>query len=407
MKKLLVLSLVAAMAIFGTNAMAASGPVESHSLTGNIGLDADGKLIPNGGAFGFSAGAGGAGAIGAGFIFNGTAGAFTETGSTGLANTEAKKWHNPVPEADKSIGVKSASSAQGGASAALDINVDPQGYYFIDAGGFVAGGIAGAAGEVTFDASGLGDSPKYSSPNVNGHTGGAAGQFAAGAFIGNANAESLGDLAYNKKGPAIYVYEGNECLEGRCYGYWERNSDGLVDERTMPYNQQGWTFLGSSRTHYHEYERVVLMNSNAAAGVSAGISVFGNSGSASYRYVNWDNGAKTEGMGTNVAAFTTVLSNKGSYDNDNGLAHADSNVQGGWLAAGGAVTKTTQTGPGGIATAGAVGIYSGSGQLGDNFHGSAVGYSSTSVTTIQGMNGSMSTAAAGMQVTAVSNVPAD
>jgi hypothetical protein len=57
----------------------------------------------------------------------------------------------------------------------------------------------------------------------------------------------------------------------------------------------------------------------------------------------------------------------------------------------------------GGAVAGAIGTYSGSGDLGCNFDGSAIGFTSTSVTTFNGMNGSINSASAGMEVSAHTN----
>ena len=59
------------------------------------------------------------------------------------------------------------------------------------------------------------------------------------------------------------------------------------------------------------------MDSNANAGAYASINMYGNSISESYRYVSEENGTKTEGMGTNVAAFTTVESSGYSYKDAN------------------------------------------------------------------------------------------
>jgi len=139
----------------------------------------------------------------------------------------------------------------------------------------------------------------------------------------------------------------------------------------------------------------------AEAGARADVFMQGNSYSESYRFIAWGDGDKTEGMRTNVGAFTTVESSgetmtKGLI----GVAYVD----GGWKAAGIAASLTVQNAPGlGGAAALAVGSYNGSGELGCNFKGSAVGYTSTSVRTFTDMNGSINSASAGMAVTAGTN----
>jgi len=55
---------------------------------------------------------------------------------------------------------------------------------------------------------------------------------------------------------------------------------------------------------------------------------------------------------------------------------------------------------GGYASANAVGSYSGSGPLGCNFEGSAIGGTQTSATTVSGYKGAIMTSNASMQVTA-------
>jgi len=149
--------------------------------------------------------------------------------------------------------------------------------------------------------------------------------------------------------------------------------------------------------------RPVKHDSKAGAGMGAEIEMFGSSYSESYRYVNYDCGTKTEGMGTNVGAFTTVYSHGYDYDWDKGLSCSYADVDGGWIAAGGAASLTVQEGPAGNAKASAIGIYVGCGQLGDNYNGSAEGYTNTSVTTFNGMGGSINQASSGMVVNSGNN----
>ena len=141
---------------------------------------------------------------------------------------------------------------------------------------------------------------------------------------------------------------------------------------------------------------------SASAGVGAIIEMEGGSYSASGRFVEYDfvNGTKTEGMGTQVGAYTMVNSDSYEYENDRygrrNNAHAD--IHGGWFAAGGAATETEQETANGGAKAQALGIYVGAGPLGTDFYGSANGYSQTTTTSfeMQGLTGSINTASAGM-----------
>lgn len=124
---------------------------------------------------------------------------------------------------------------------------------------------------------------------------------------------------------------------------------------------------------------------------SAGITMSGGSFSESYRYVNRDEGVKTEGMGTNVGAGTTV----NSYGHDSRNAF----TTGGFIVGGGAAAKTVQNAPEiGGAKATAKGHYVGAGELNCNYAGSVNGYTNSAVTTFDGMQGSIVSAGSGMRV---------
>jgi len=127
------------------------------------------------------------------------------------------------------------------------------------------------------------------------------------------------------------------------------------------------------------------------AEIGATIHMLGASGSESYRYAEYlGDGAWKEGFRTDVMAQTLVETD----GTDSGLAF----VEGGFVAGGGAKTVTVQTNNYGGAAAFATGHYSGSGQLGDNYSGHAIGYSETSSIQVKGMKGSINSAAAGMSV---------
>jgi hypothetical protein len=126
------------------------------------------------------------------------------------------------------------------------------------------------------------------------------------------------------------------------------------------------------------------------AEVDAYINMGGDTYSDSYRGID----GNTEIMGSNVSAQTWV-------DSDSDVdthAFAVGEVEGGWVAGGIAASKTVQATPYGVAKAGAVGSYNGSGELGCDFNGSAVGYTQTTATQTPGYRGSIMSSSAGMQV---------
>jgi hypothetical protein len=344
MKKLLVLSLVAAMAIFGTNAFAdVIGGFGAAVQAKSGAVDFDAKLIPNGGAFGIS-GAGGlaAGQTAGGVAIGAAEGAF-ESGQIygwigpkwynwgwktitlggaegdlysvagGWTKTEAYKYDPGI--GDKSIGVGSYSDNYAVTGGALHVG----------AWGLAgsAGVIGGVAGQGSLDASIIGPSPKFGWDS-NGVSAGVAGQGSVGGFYGAAGTVLIGE-----------------------------------------------------------------------ADIQAQIDMWGYSRSESYRAIEWlGNGVKTETMGSNVMAQTMVT----SYANEEYHGLATGFVNGGWVAGGIAASKTVQATPYGVAKAGAIGTYSAAGELGCNFNGSAVGYTQTTATQTPGYRGSIMTSQAGMQV---------
>ena len=132
------------------------------------------------------------------------------------------------------------------------------------------------------------------------------------------------------------------------------------------------------------------------ADIGADITMNGWTGSTSYRAIKGD----TEIMGTNVSARTMVVSN--SHVDTNMLAAGF--VGGGWVAGGVAKSGTVQTTDYGFANAGAFGTYSGSGNLGSSFNGSAIGFTQTTATQTPGYRGTIMTSSAGMQVSS-SSIP--
>ncbi len=132
--------------------------------------------------------------------------------------------------------------------------------------------------------------------------------------------------------------------------------------------------------------------SGADQGYSAYINARGLSYSESYGYEITHEGLTTVGKGTNVGTQTALES---GVDN---MHHETPVVTGGWETSGMAGTETHQTHHSGFATAKALGAYSCSGHLGQGFEGMVDGYSHTSVTTVDGWNGSINRAESGMKV---------
>ncbi len=344
------------------------------------GIDAAGEGIPNGGAFGISGAIGGAMSGVGGFIIDGfVSGDVTVIGG-GLTNTDAYVFNPGI--GDFGIGVGSSSFSQAVTGGSASVFVDPD-----DGFGAAGGGMKGFAAQGTLNMSGLGESPFFF--NSTGSTGGIAMQGSMGGFSGHVFAVSSGDTEDH------YFGRGDESGAG---WYVKRHGNNAGRIRYFanghPNNESEWDFLGRWRAPGE--------NSNAGANIDVSIDMWGDSFSNSYRFVDIDGNMRTEGMGTNVGAFTEVRTSGDASSYDNGDAYAGAYVRGGWVAGGMVSTTTTQSAPGmGGAFASASGSYFGAGSLGTNYSGSATGYSSTSITTVNGMNGSINTAAAGMSVTSI------
>jgi len=139
-----------------------------------------------------------------------------------------------------------------------------------------------------------------------------------------------------------------------------------------------------------------------SADVEAGIEMSGQSGSESYRAIDWFDGGKTEIMGTNVFANTVVT----SYGNVDTCLIGCADVEGGFVAGGMAASLTCQKTNNGVAKATSIGVYAGAGELGCSFNGNATGYTQTTATTINGYNGSIMSSSAGMKVSS-KRIPMD
>jgi len=359
MKKLfLVIGLVALLGVVpafaGDNhdeAALTFGAYDIEARTYDGAIDYDHQHIPNGFAGGISAAGGFGQATSEGFIFNGMVEGEVNTFNGGVTRTNSYRFNPGI--GDKSIGVGSSSDGSAITSADAKIKVDPDGkliFGFIPtAGGAADARIKGIAGQGTANVSGLTGSPKFGWES-DGHTGGIAVQGSVGGFEGEAYALSGPD--YTKK----WYHK-----TGKCRGHWHRDD----------------------------------IDSKAGAGMGAEVAMQGGSTSESYRYIDWFDGGKTEGMGTNVESWTNVQSSGYAYDWDKGLSTSNANLNGGWVAGGFAASKTHQEN----ASASAKGYYFGAGQLGTNYQGSAIGGTYTNVTTFEGYKGSFQGAGANMSVT--------
>jgi len=375
-------AMMLAFLLIASPAFAGFGYVNVDTSAKSGQFDFDWKPIPNGGAVGVTGSCGKSEAEANGFVLNGSVGADIGATGGGVGYTDAYRFNPHL--GDKSIGVGSFSYAHANTGAYADVYVDPSRRGF----GIVGGQIQGCAVQGTLNASYLTESPIHFT-NTTGFTGGIAGQGSIGSFEGGVFAVSGPD------------YKTTEYVGGEAGGpgwYSKVYGNGHLGRPKYfpnghPTGESDWRFRGAE-------EVVTNHNSQASAGVGANIDMEGFSYSESWRYVDLGCGWKTEAMGTNVGAETHITSSKYNYDWANGLACANSCVRGGWSAVGGAATKTVQTdGVGGYASASAVGFYTGQGSLGTNFDGSAHGYSQTSITSFNGMNGSMISSSAGMHVT--------
>jgi hypothetical protein len=398
MKKMFMLLILFLSIAVGSNVALANGDYYSHFGYGAFdinassiggGIDFDKTHTPHyweAGAFGISGAGGLARSSADGFIINGMVEGEVTTIGGGLTGTNAEKGFYNVPFG-KGLYVGSSSLNRAVTGGSIRVKVDPDGkliFGFIPtAGGAASGEMSGIAGQGSLNASGMGDGPVLRN---DGFTGGIAGQGSIGMFSGGVFAVSGPDYK-DYRNP---VYSGGEDGGAGYYLKVKGHRTGRVKyfRNGHPDDPSEWVFLGANK----EYPEI---DSKAGAGVGAEIDMVGGSSSYSWREFSDHNGVRTEAMGTNVSAFTQITSYGYNYDWDKGLGCSYSYLQGGWVAGGGVASMTKIGG----ARSSAVGYYMGSGNLNNNFDGQAIGYTNGSVTTVQGMNGSITQAGAGMSVT--------
>lgn len=171
----------------------------------------------------------------------------------------------------------------------------------------------------------------------------------------------------------------------------QASADGSIMTKSLnkPWNSNGVTTGLAAQGSAGAYIGGGVTGLAGCLVVECGMDMWGHTRSESYRIKDGD----TEILGSNVQANTTVLT---SEDVDASLLSVGG-IEGGFIAGGIAASKTIQAVNNGVAKASAFGVYSGSGELGCNFNGSAVGYTQTSARPI-GTNGAIMTSSAGMKV---------
>jgi len=171
----------------------------------------------------------------------------------------------------------------------------------------------------------------------------------------------------------------------------QASADGSIMTKSLnkPWNSNGVTMGLAAQGSAGAYIGGGITGLAGCLVVEGGMDMWGHTRSESYRIKDGD----TEILGSNVQANTTVLT---SEDVDASLLSVGG-IEGGFIAGGIAASKTIQAVNNGVAKASAIGVYTGGGELGCNFNGSAVGYTQTSARPI-GTNGAIMTSSAGMKV---------
>ena len=191
-------------------------------------------------------------------------------------------------------------------------------------------------------------------------------------------------------------------LEGDAHvhadGYWDREWVGYnyYNHRTGESVTSWRRPSGSGWCNHGRVYDYVAKGEAPNAGSEAGITLYGNTYSASYRFVAEDNGAYTEGMGS-LNRFDFGASSFGrDYDFGPGHDHAD--AYGRFNVGGSIASNTSQYSATGYAIAGMNASVYGSGSLGCDIVGGGNGYTYTTMTSFEGMSGGINTAGAGASI---------
>jgi hypothetical protein len=338
-------------------------------------VDMDSEVLKKGGAFGISGAGGLANADASGYIVNGMTEGEVGVVGGGLTVTEAFSGNYDFDEGNgngKYVGSASESYAITGGR--LFIKVDPEKRGF----GIARGDMSGIAGQGTLNASYMVTGNKFEN---DGFTGGVAAQGSVGAFEGEAFVISGGDY-YRPNGTLWEKQSGKNA--GKVY---------VKPFKWHPKKPSEWEFVGYN---------CVLIDSKAKAELEAEIEMMGGSESLSWKeiHIDTENGIRTEAMGTNVSAWTEVNTSASKTLKDKGRGYAQGCVTGSYTAIGGTGAYTQMSNDNANLNSHAVGVYYGHGTLNTNFAGSANGYTNGSITTVEGMKGSIVRSGAGMEVSA-------
>ena len=174
-----------------------------------------------------------------------------------------------------------------------------------------------------------------------------------------------------------------------------------VDDSPIFFNSVGSSDGVAGQVAFGSFDADVAADTfigSADASADVNIGMVGTSYSESYRFADWTASGKTEGMGTNVGASTNIMTSTDTDTNRNWFSYADADVDGGAQAFGGTQAETVQFTGTGAAIAQTEGAYSGGTSVGGNYLGTATGYTNTSATKVNGMNGSIMNASAGQTV---------
>ena len=173
-----------------------------------------------------------------------------------------------------------------------------------------------------------------------------------------------------------------------------------VDDSPIYFNSAGSSDGVAAQASFGGFESEVAAGTlvgNADASADVDITMAGKTHSQSYRAVDFGT-VRTETMGTNVSTTTEIMTNTDTDTNSAGFAGSYADVDGGARAFGGNQAETSQLTGTGAALAQTEGAYSGGTAVGGNYLGTSYGYTQTSATTVNGMNGSIMNASAGQTV---------
>lgn len=394
MRKLFAIILTAAFVFAGSYAMAdcygpdcfGSGDFSIDTYAGDSAFDYDSIWSRFGYASGYSEGEGFSQGWADGYVYNGDASGMLMSRGGGLAGSNAYTFDPGLGDLSKGIG--SSSFARGETAGSIDLTATGPGF------GHATGWFYGSASEYT------GDYSNGWTPNwfvADGYSYGSAGQSASGSIDGWADV-----YAHGQTGDYEWVDQSETCEDDRCpAGYYRKDKNPQSPQYgRIQYFRNGHPVHSSEWTYVGQRPVWVFTDATAAAGASAGINMFGSSYSETYGFVYEEDGMRAEGLGTNVGANTHVRSYGDRYADSDGYAYASSGYYGSWRASGGAYSMTDMYTDNGFASASAFGSYYGSGSLNCDFDGSANGFTYTTATTFDGLNGSIMEAGAGMSVSA-------